>query len=115
MAQYAADDPVGGVAANSSAISAIDTRVTAAEGTISTSSTSITELTSDLTFYTKLEGTDGNVLQLVGGTDIDLQNTSAVGGATSAATNVLDSRVTSAEGTITSQASSITALSAAIT
>jgi uncharacterized coiled-coil protein SlyX len=115
VAQYAADDPVGGVAANSSAISAIDTRVTAAEGTISTSSTSITELTSDLTFYTKLEGTDGNVLQLVGGTDIDLQNTSAVGGATSAATNVLDSRVTSAEGTITSQASSITALSAAIT
>jgi uncharacterized coiled-coil protein SlyX len=115
VAQYAADDPVGGVAANSSAISAIDTRVTAAEGTISTSSTSITELTSDLTFYTKLEGTDGNVLQLVNGTDIDLQGTSAVGGATSAATNVLDSRVTSAEGTITSQASSITALSAAIT
>jgi uncharacterized coiled-coil protein SlyX len=115
VASYEASDPIAGVAANSSAISAIDTRVTAAEGTISTSSTSITELTSDLTFYTKLEGTDGNVLQLVGGTDIDLQGTSAVGGATSAATNVLDSRVTSAEGTITSQASSITALSAAIT
>ena len=115
VASYEASDPIAGVAANTSAISAIDTRVTAAEGTISTSSTSITELTSDLTFYTKLEGTDGNVLQLVGGSDIDLQGTSAVGGATSAATNVLDSRVTSAEGTITSQASSITALSAAIT
>lgn len=72
--------------ANASAISTLDTRVTSAEGTITTQSSDITNLQNDLSTA------NGNISG----------NASAI--------TALDSRVTTAEGTITSQSSDITAL-----
>lgn len=76
----------GTVTANVSAISGLETRVTAAEGAITASASQITTLQSDLSSAeTNITG-----------------NASAISG--------LDTRVTSAEGTISSQASAITSL-----
>jgi len=79
------------VVANASAVSDLDTRVTAAEGVNTSQATSITSLNSSVT------NTNTNVAT----------NTSAISG--------LDTRVTSAEGSITSQSSDITALETNLT
>lgn len=73
------------IPANAAAISALDTRVTSAEGTISAQSTAITDLQTDV-----------------------------AGKADSSVVAALDSRVTTAEGSITSQGSAITTLNSAI-
>jgi hypothetical protein len=111
---YIEDDPVGVSTANSSAIGSLTTRVSNAEGLIGTSSLDITELNSSITYYTKLEGTDGEPLQLISGDEIDLQGTSAVGGANANATNALETRVQETETGLISQASSIVSLNAEI-
>jgi chromosome segregation ATPase len=72
--------------ANASAISSLDTRVTSAEGSITSQATDITNLQSGLTTA------NGNITG----------NANAISG--------LDTRVTAAEGSITSQASDITTL-----
>lgn len=78
------------VAANAAAIAALDTRVTVAEGTITSHSSSITSLTSSIS-----DAED----------DIDA-NASAI--------SALDSRVDTAEGTISSHSSSITGLTSSL-
>src|SRR5690606_8316370 len=72
----------------STAISGLETRMTAAEGTITSHSDSITNLTNT----------------------IDHPTTGLGSKASSSALNALDSRVTAAEASISSQSSSITAL-----
>lgn len=74
------------VSANSAAVSALDTRVTAAEGTITAQGTDITLLQSDLSTA------EGNIT------------------ANANATSSLDTRVTTAEGNITSLSGDITTL-----
>lgn len=76
--------------ANATATAALTTRVTAAEGTITSQGSSITTLTNSLTT------TNGNVT------------------AAQTALNALTTRVTTAEGTITSQGNSITSLTASV-
>lgn len=114
VASYEASDPIAGVFVNSAAIAAIDVRVTVAEGSITASATDITELTSSVQNYVILEGTDGNPLEFVGGGDIDLQGTSAVGGAVGTAVSVLDTRVTENDEKLVVQSSSIVSLTAAL-
>jgi predicted phage tail protein/predicted nucleic acid-binding Zn-ribbon protein len=81
------------ISANAAAISALDIRVTSAEGTITSQSSDITQLESDVS---AIETTvNGHTTSISG-------NASAI--------SALDTRVTSAEGTITSQASDITQL-----
>jgi len=77
------------IGANASAVAALTTRVTSAEGTITSHTGDITELESTLSGYS---------------------GTSTVASAVSG----LNTRLTSAEGTITSQTSSITSLNSAL-
>lgn len=84
---------VVGTKANASALNALDTRVTAAEGTISSQGSSITLLQNDLSTLTGTVGTK----------------------ASASALSALDARVTSAEGVNTSQATAITGLQSSVT
>ena len=114
VAAYVVSDPVAQTVVNSAAISALDVRVTDNEGLISTSATDITTLDASIEYYTKLEDVSGVPLEFVGGGEIDLQGTSAVGGATSGAINLLDARVFETETGLVSQASDIVVLTSAI-
>lgn len=119
--------------ANASAVSALDTRVTTAEGEITSQASSITQLESDLS--TAESNISGNATAI---SSIDTRVTNAEGQITSQATEIntlssdlttaesnisgnasaisaLDTRVTSAEGSITSQASQISTLSSDLT
>jgi predicted phage tail protein len=126
-----------GISGNATAISALDTRVTAAEGTITSQSTSITALQSDVsTAQTTADSknvtfaqdgapasandgdlwadtNDGNKLyrwdsSLETPAWVEIRDSGISGNAT--AISSLDTRVTAAEDTITSQATSITTL-----
>lgn len=79
--------------ASASALNALDTRVTAAEGTISSQGSSITLLQNDISTLTTTVGTK----------------------ASASALSALDTRVTSAEGVNTSQATAITGLQSSVT
>lgn len=79
--------------ANASAIGVLESRVTTAEGTITSQGSSITQLKNDLT----------------------ATNTTVAKKADSTALSALDSRVTSAEGKVTSQGTAITQLQGSIT
>ena len=121
-----------GTNANSSAISGLDTRVTSAEGTLTSQASSITQLESDIT--SAETNISGNATAI---SNIDTRVTSAESqitaqaseintlssNLTSAETNIsgnataisgLDTRVTSAESQITAQASQITSLSTTV-
>ena len=113
-ADYVALDPSAQIQANSDAIDAIDVRVVAAEGTISTSATSITELSTSIQTYNVLEDVGGVPLEFVGGGEIELQDTSSVGGVTGTAVAVLDTRATETERVQTVQSSSIVELTASL-
>lgn len=116
------------VTATSTAFTGLDSRVTAAEGTISSHATDITQLQTDVS--NAQTGVDGNASAIEA---IDTRVTNAEGSITSQATDItqlqsdvstaqsdatanagaitaLDTRVTSAEGTITTQSSDITTL-----
>lgn len=116
------------VSANSLAIDAVDSRVTSAEGSISSQATQITLLQTDVTDLENGQTANSSAI-----TSLDSRVTSAEGvntsqsesitnlqnslttanndiAANSTAISGLDSRVTSAEGSITSQASDITTL-----
>lgn len=121
------------VTANSSAIGALDTRVTSAEGTITTHASDITTLQSDLstaqgdivsnanansaldTRVTTAEGSISSQSTAITNLQNSLTTAQADIVANSNANSALDSRVTAAEGSITSQASSITALQVSVT
>lgn len=116
------------VSANSAAVSSLDTRVTAAEGTITSHTTDITLLQSDVSTAqgdisgnaTAINSLDTRVTSAEGtitayGTDITTLESTVNDASTGVAANAagvsaLDTRVTSAEGTITSLSSDVTAL-----
>ena len=98
--------------ANAAATTALDARVTSAEGTITSHSSSITSLEGRIT---SAEGVNTSQATAISGLDTRL--TSAEGVNTSQATSIsnLTSRITSAEGTITSQGTAITNLTTRVT
>jgi predicted phage tail protein/uncharacterized coiled-coil protein SlyX len=110
------------VTANATATNALTTRITLAEGNISTQSGQITTLTNDVagkassatvsaldSRVTSAEGT----ISSQGSAITNLTNTVA-GKADASALNALTTRVTSAEGTIISQGNSITSLTSTV-
>jgi uncharacterized coiled-coil protein SlyX len=126
--QTTVNDPVTGVSANANALSTLDTRVTATEGSITTQSGQITSINASLT--TLSSSTTANTSAISGLTtrvtttenDVDA-NTSDITAlettvnhpstgvaATASGLSSLTTRVTTAEGTITSQGTSITNL-----
>jgi len=125
--------PSTGVAANATAVSGLNTRVTAAEGTITSQSSAITSLQSDLdlaeitvaanasavsSLDTRVTSAEGTITsQSTSITNLESGLTTAQSGVTanSSAISSLDTRVTSAEGTITSQSSDITTLQSGLT
>lgn len=120
------------VAANAAAIAALDTRVTVAEGTISSHSSSITSLTSSIsdaeadiaansTAISSLdsrvdtaEGTISSHSSSITGLTSSLATTNGNVTANAGAISALDSRVDAAEGTISSHSSSITGLTSSL-
>jgi len=105
------NDGSTGVAANASAITSLDTRITSAENEITTlSATNITALEVALDDLTLVQDESDNAIQTEAGDDLLLNLPTDVASATSAATNSLDTRITSAEGSITSQSADITQL-----
>jgi len=99
------------VAANSSAIGGLTTRVSATEGQITSQASDITALNADLSYRTDvLDETNGEVLG-EDGVGFDLENDpGAVASASARANKVLDVRVTATEQEIDSQAVEITTL-----
>ena len=109
------NDGTTGVAANASGLSALTTRVTTAEGNITSSASDITTLEASLDDLTTIQDESDNVIQTEAGDELLLNLPTDVASATSTATNALDARVTSAEGTITAQSTDITALQSNLT
>lgn len=120
------------VSANSAALSALDTRVVAAEGTITSHSSSLTSLSSSISSLTTDTQTNANAIfdlntttttqsgqitansnaiTLIQSDVTALENADA---ATATAINQLTTRVTTAEGDIDSQALSITSINSSI-
>lgn len=108
--------------ASASALSALDTRVTAAEGVNTSQATSITSLNTTVagkadasaltaltTRVTSAEGVNTSQATLI--TDL---TTVVAGKASASALSALDTRVTSAEGVNTSQATAITSLNTTV-
>lgn len=124
------------VVANAADISAVDTRVTTAEGTISSQQTALSTLQTEMndtetatasnttaingltTRVTSAEGTISTSSSAITALDTRLttldNSTNGTVGANTTAITDLDTRVTSAEGTITSQGSSITSLNSSL-
>lgn len=101
------NDVEADVASNVTAISGLDTRVTSAEGTISSQGTALTSVQNEITTARAGEASlDGR---------LDAIDTEVASKASSSALSSLDSRVTTAEGTITSQGSAITSVTAEVT
>jgi predicted phage tail protein/predicted nucleic acid-binding Zn-ribbon protein len=108
--------------ANAAATTALTTRVTSAESTLSTQSGQITTLTNDVAgkassatvaaLDSRVTTAEGNI-DSQGSAITNLTNTVA-GKADASALNALTTRVTSAEGTITSQGNSITGLTSTV-
>ena len=104
--------------ANASAVSSLTTRVTAAEGTITSQGTAITNLTNTVNgkadasaltaLTTRVTTAEGTIASQ--GTAITNLTNSLAGKADASALNALTTRVTAAEGTITSQGTAITNL-----
>lgn len=110
------NDGTTGVSANASAISTLDTRITSAENDItSLSASNITALEVAVEDLTKIQGETDDVITTEAGNDLLLNLPTDVASATSAATNTLDSRITSAEDTLTSQSTDITELQSGLT
>jgi len=110
------NDGTTGVSANASAISTLDTRITSAENDItSLSASNITALEVAVEDLTKIQGETDDVITTEAGNDLLLNLPTDVASATSAATNTLDSRITSAEDTITTQSTDITELKSDLT
>ena len=109
------NDGTTGVAANASGLSALTTRVTTAEGNITSSASDITTLEASLDDLTTIQDESDNVIQTEAGDELLLNLPTDVASATSTATNALDARVTSAEGTITAQSTDITTLQSNLT
>lgn len=120
------------VSANAAALSALDTRVVAAEGTITSHSSSLTSLSSSISSLTTDTQTNANAIfdlntttttqagqitansnaiTLIQSDVTALENADA---ATATAINQLTTRVTAAEGDIDSQALSITSINSSI-
>ena len=104
-----------GVAANATGLSALTTRVTTAEGSITSSASDITTLEATFTDLLKIQDESDGVVTTEGGDDLLLNESTDVATSTSTATNALDARVTSSEGTITAQSSDITTLQSDLT
>lgn len=124
------------VVANAADISAVDTRVTTAEGTISSQQTALSTLQTEMnntetatasnttaingltTRVTSAEGTISTSSSAITALDTRLttldNSTNGTVGANTTAITDLDTRVTSAEGTITAQGSSITSLNSSL-
>jgi len=100
------------IAGNATAISSLDTRVTSAEGTITSQATAITSLQSDLS---TVDGeTSANATAI---SSLDTRVTNAEGEITAQATeiNTLSSSLTSAEGDIAGNATAISGLNTRVT
>jgi hypothetical protein len=111
---YDAEDADGRITANAGAIDTIELAIEDIDGLIAVSATDITELNVEMKFYTKLDAVDGETLQLVNGDEIDLQGTSAVGGATGTAVAILDTRVVETERGISVTSQDIVSLTSAL-
>ena len=111
---YEQSDPNAQITANAEAIDTLELQVEVIDGLIEISATDITELNVEMKFYTKLDGTDGETLQLVNGDEIDLQGTSAVGGATGTAVSILDTRIIETERGISVVSEDIVSLTSAL-
>lgn len=110
------DDATTGVAATSTALGLLETRVFNTEGSISTNSTDITNITSEVVFYNKIEDEDAadGTIDFEDGTPVDIQTTDTVGLALSTASSILDTRVLATENTILTQSSDISNLSSTV-
>ena len=111
---YEESDPNAQITANAAAIDTIELEIDVIDGLIAVSATDITELNVEMKFYTKLDAVDGETLQLVNGDEIDLQGTSAVGGATGTAVAILDTRVVETERGISVTSQDIVSLTSAL-
>jgi len=112
---YDAEDADGRIAVNAGAIDTLELKVEDIDGLIAVSATDITELKVSRQNYTKLEGTDGEPLTLVNdGPEIELQDTSAVGGATGTAVSILDTRIVETERGISVTSQDIVSLTSAL-
>jgi len=111
---YIDNDIEGLTLAHVTAIDGLLTSVSENDGLLEVASTARTALAASIEYYTVLVGSDGDPLEFVGGGEIDLQGTSAVGGATGTAVSVLDTRVVETERGISVNSSSIVVLGAAI-
>lgn len=111
---YDAEDADGRITANAGAIDTIELEIDVIDGLIAVSATDITELNVEMKFYTKLDAVDGETLQLVNGDEIELQNTSAVGGATGTAVSILDTRIVETERGISVTSQDIVSLTSAL-
>jgi len=112
---YDAEDADGRISVNAGAIDTLELKVEDIDGLIAVSATDITELKVSRQNYTKLEGTDGEPLTLVNdGPEIELQDTSAVGGATGTAVSILDTRIVETERGISVTSQDIVSLTSAL-
>jgi len=111
---YEQSDPNAQIAVNAAAIDTLELQVEVIDGLIEVSATDITELNVEMKFYTKLDAVDGETLQLVNGDEIDLQGTSAVGGATGTAVSILDTRIVETERGISVVSQDIVSLTSAL-
>ena len=112
---YNTEDADGRIAVNANAIDTLELAVEDIDGLIAVSATDITELKVSRQNYTKLEGTDGEPLTLVDdGPEIELQDTSAVGGATGTAVSILDTRIVETERGISVTSQDIVSLTSAL-
>lgn len=111
---YEESDPNAEIAVNAAAIDTIELEIDVIDGLIAVSATDITELNVEMKFYTKLDAVDGETLQLVNGDEIDLQGTSAVGGATGTAVAILDTRIVETERGISVTSQDIVSLTSAL-
>jgi hypothetical protein len=107
-------DPNAQITANAEAIDTLELQIEVIDGLIEVSATDITELNVEMKFYTKLDAVDGETLQLVNGDEIDLQGTSAVGGATGTAVSILDTRIVETERGISVTSQDIVSLTSAL-
>jgi hypothetical protein len=111
---YEQSDPNAQITANAEAIDTLELQIEVIDGLIAVSATDITELNVEMKFYTKLDAVDGETLQLVNGEEIDLQGTSAVGGATGTAVAILDTRIVETERGISVTSQDIVSLTSAL-